>query len=113
MQKMPTHLQGAGTYTYECRKHDCSHCSMMELVPLPEEYFDTSPKDFNYKKSIPVSIHAKKVQKQWSGEEIGILRDNMLKSTETLLRMLPNRTKESIYTQRFNLKKMRKLFNEV
>lgn len=83
----------------------------MGLKPLPEQYFDEPVKEFTFNKSVPV--HVKIPHKQWSGEEIGILRDNLFKSTETLLRLLPNRSKESIYTQRHNIKKMRRSFSEV
>ena len=98
-------LQGEGTYTYACRKHDCEHCRLMGLSPEPELIVEEEITEI----IVEEGKKAYKLPKRcaaWTGRENRILIDNRHKMAEIIVKLLPGRSVRAINTHATRLKKI-------
>lgn len=91
----PPHLQGFGTYEYECRKKDCWHCAYFGLIPSPNIYIQPE------KPFIPRTIKKKKrllnpTVNKWTKEERQLIINNIWMNGKELKKLIPRHSLNSI-----------------
>lgn len=88
---IPIHLQGKGTYDYECRDKDCEYCILMSETPKPDIYYQ--PPILH--QQIVVIKHGRKYV-HWNQRDVRLIIANRFASNEDICNLFPNRTRTSV-----------------
>ena len=97
------HLQGEGTYTYQCRKKDCWYCEYFGLTPFPEiievaneeRFIARTFKKKKYRKNLLI--------KHWTKEEDKLIVENIWMTRGEMVKILKGRTMAAISQRKTKL----------